>query len=317
MRSIIELKAAIMFATTLFILCFAFFPLAAGDGSYCNPVLNVNTCYNSTLKKGNVQVTTELQVEHVTELFKNVSESLLNEYEKRFEAFLGTIDNKARPRDCDDIQRFGFGTGVHVIYPGGGSAVRVRCDMLTTSGGWTVIQRRVSNNTDFYRTWDEYRFGFGVLENNFWLGNDNIHKISSQGYYELRIDMSNAENETRYAEYDDFLVSDIRDRFRLKVGKYHGDAGDSITARQNGRYFSTWDADNDVWPRNCAITHSGAWWYGYCHHSNLSGLYGNTAEGKGINWSTWQGYSVSLKTVEMKIRKWGPVVPETVVRIIH
>ena len=162
LRDIISEEAFIMLETTFLVFLFALVSQAEAGGPYCNPILNVNTCYNSTLKKGNVQVTTELQVEHVTELFRNVSESLLSEYEKRFEAFLGTIDQvaEARPGDCGDIQRLGFGTGVHVIYPDGRTAVRVRCDMDTASGGWTVIQRRVSN-TDFYKTWKEYRVGFG------------------------------------------------------------------------------------------------------------------------------------------------------------
>ena len=90
-----------------------------------------------------------------------------------------------------------------------------------------------------------------------------------------------------------------------------------LTARQNGRYFSTWDADNDSWSRNCATTYSGAWWYAACHQSNLNGFYGSTVAGKGINWSTWQGDKVSLKTVEMKIRNWRPDAPQTVVRTLH
>ncbi len=39
----------------------------------------------------------------------------------------------------------------------------------------------MDGSVDFYRTWDEYKFGFGNLQGEFWLGNDHIHKITNQG----------------------------------------------------------------------------------------------------------------------------------------
>lgn len=44
-----------------------------------------------------------------------------------------------------------------------------------------VFQRRMNGKTDFYRTWSEYRAGFGNLSEEFWLGtvgnNDYYHHI--------------------------------------------------------------------------------------------------------------------------------------------
>jgi hypothetical protein len=73
-----------------------------------------------------------------------------------------------KPRDCDDILKQGYTTtGVYMIYPLPGlTGFPVTCDMDTDSGGWTVIQRRVSNS-DFYKTWNEYQVGFGDLKTNF------------------------------------------------------------------------------------------------------------------------------------------------------
>jgi len=70
-----------------------------------------------------------------------------------------------------------------------------------------------------------------------------------------------------------------------------------------GRKFSTRDQDNNEWHSvSCAVTSIGAWWYQYCHDSNLNGQYNNTEAGKGVNWYDWHGYSYSLRFTELKLR---------------
>ncbi|XP_045175897.2 microfibril-associated glycoprotein 4-like [Mercenaria mercenaria] len=213
---------------------------------------------------------------------------------------------KAKPIDCEDIRNDGnLSTGIYTIYPyqraGGISA---RCDMDTSAGGWTVIQRRVSNSS-FYRTWDEYETGFGKLNENFWLGNRNIHLITNQGKYELRVDLTSTDGETAYAQYREFSVGNAESGYKLFVKGYSGTAGDCLTG-QNGIKFSTYDKDNDIDSgRNCAVTFHGAWWYTDCHSSNLNGDYGNTDYAKGPVWSSWKGHYSPMKTTEMKVRRKG------------
>ena len=78
---------------------------------------------------------------------------------------------------------------------------------------------------DFYRTWASYKEGFGSLAGEHWMGNDKLHRLTSQRAYELRIDLTDWEGNTRYAVYDSFSVADESDYYRLSVGSYSGSAG--------------------------------------------------------------------------------------------
>lgn len=55
-------------------------------------------------------------------------------------------------------------------------------------------------------------------------GLDNIHRISSQGRYELRVDMRDGQ-EAAFAYYDKFSVEDSRSLYKLRLGGYNGTAG--------------------------------------------------------------------------------------------
>nr|XP_006634783.1 PREDICTED: tenascin-R isoform X1 [Lepisosteus oculatus]XP_015210849.1 PREDICTED: tenascin-R isoform X1 [Lepisosteus oculatus]XP_015210850.1 PREDICTED: tenascin-R isoform X1 [Lepisosteus oculatus]XP_015210851.1 PREDICTED: tenascin-R isoform X1 [Lepisosteus oculatus]XP_015210852.1 PREDICTED: tenascin-R isoform X1 [Lepisosteus oculatus]XP_015210853.1 PREDICTED: tenascin-R isoform X1 [Lepisosteus oculatus] len=196
-------------------------------------------------------------------------------------------------------------SGVYTIYvnrdPSQG--VQVYCDMITDGGGWIVFQRRQNGLTDFSRKWNDYRYGFGNLEDEFWLGLDNIHRIASQGRYELRIDMKDGQ-ESVYANYDKFAIGDARSLYKLRIGEYNGTAGDSLSYHQ-GRPFSTKDRDNDIAVTNCALSYKGAWWYKNCHRANLNGKYGESSHSQGINWYLWKGHDFSIPFVEMKMRPYN------------
>uniref|UniRef100_A0A670HTJ0 Tenascin R n=1 Tax=Podarcis muralis TaxID=64176 RepID=A0A670HTJ0_PODMU len=208
------------------------------------------------------------------------------------------------PQDCaQHLMNGDMMNGVYTISLNGdlGQRVQVYCDMTTDGGGWIVFQRRQNGLTDFFRKWADYRIGFGNLEDEFWL--DNMHKITSQGRYELRIDMRDGQ-ETAFAYYDKFSVGDARSLYKLRIGDYNGTAGDSLTYHQ-GRPFSTRDRDNDVAVTNCAMSYKGAWWYKNCHRTNLNGKYGESRHSQGINWYHWKGHEFSIPFVEMKMRPYN------------
>ncbi|NXE66747.1 TENR protein, partial [Calcarius ornatus] len=212
----------------------------------------------------------------------------------------------ANPQDCaQHLMNGDTLSGVYTISINGdlGQRVPVYCDMTTDGGGWIVFQRRQNGLTDFFRKWADYRVGFGNLEDEFWLGLDNIHKITSQGRYELRIDMRDGQ-EAAYAYYDKFSIGDSRSLYKLRIGDYNGTSGDSLTYHQ-GRPFSTKDRDNDVAVTNCAMSYKGAWWYKNCHRTNLNGKYGESRHSQGINWYHWKGHEFSIPFVEMKMRPYN------------
>ncbi|XP_071801477.1 uncharacterized protein [Asterias amurensis] len=219
-----------------------------------------------------------------------------------------TTETVAPPKDCSEILASGVSiSGVYTIQPlDSGEAFQVYCDMETDGGGWTVFQRRKDGSVDFYLDFASYSRGFGNLEGEFWLGNDNLHRLTAQGEYELRVDLSDFESESRFAKYDSFSVADVNDKYRMTLGVYSGTAGDSLIYHNN-QQFSTQDQDNDVDSGgNCAQKYNGAWWYTGCHYSNLNGGYfsGTTTEhARGAVWYNWKGYYYSLKTSEMKIRQ--------------
>uniref|UniRef100_A0A803VQC1 Janusin n=1 Tax=Ficedula albicollis TaxID=59894 RepID=A0A803VQC1_FICAL len=212
----------------------------------------------------------------------------------------------ANPQDCaQHLMNGDTLSGVYTISINGDLSQRVPvyCDMSTDGGGWIVFQRRQNGLTDFFRKWADYRVGFGNLEDEFWLGLDNIHKITSQGRYELRIDMRDGQ-EAVYAYYDKFSIGDSRSLYKLRIGDYNGTSGDSLTYHQ-GRPFSTKDRDNDVAVTNCAMSYKGAWWYKNCHRTNLNGKYGESRHSQGINWYHWKGHEFSIPFVEMKMRPYN------------
>lgn len=81
-----------------------------------------------------------------------------------------------------------------------------------------------------------------------WFAGNEVH--------ELLVELTDAENETRYAHYSAFSVASESEGFVLKVlGGYEGDAGDSLLYH-GGRRFSTKDVDQDDWPEgSCAQSH--------------------------------------------------------------
>uniref|UniRef100_K1PLI4 Angiopoietin-4 n=1 Tax=Magallana gigas TaxID=29159 RepID=K1PLI4_MAGGI len=94
--------------------------------------------------------------------------------------------------------------------------------MTTEGGGWTVIQKRKDGSTDFYRTWKEYKEGFGTPSRNYWIGNDVIHQLTKTSPQKLRFVLQRYSGEKGQAEYSKFAVGDENSKYKLTVSGYSG-----------------------------------------------------------------------------------------------
>jgi len=241
----------------------------------------------------------------------------INALDQNCKAYRAEIDSlKAQQgyRDCKDVQssKPNAASGVYTISVNNRN-VQVYCDMTTNGGGWTVFQRRKDGSVNFQRNWSDYAAGFGDVNGEFWLGNDNLASVLAVKYPQvLRIELEDWSGNKRYAQYSNFKVLAANEKYKLEsLGTFSGDAGNSMNSADKnfdhlGQFFSTPENDNDKNSGfNCAANWHGGWWYNSCHQANLNGQYRNNGKSQGINWFTWTGYEVSLKAVEMKFRP-GP-----------
>ena len=88
-----------------------------------------------------------------------------------------------------------------------------------------MFQRRQDGSVNFFRLFAEYQEGFGNLEGEFWLGNDKLHRLTSQTNYELRVDLEDFEGGSAYQVYRTFNIGDVDSNYRLSVSSSTGTAG--------------------------------------------------------------------------------------------
>ncbi|XP_016108002.1 tenascin-X-like [Sinocyclocheilus grahami] len=207
------------------------------------------------------------------------------------------------PSDCSQEKQNGaLESGIVEVFPQGreGKPLMLYCDMETDGGGWTVFQRRKDGKTNFFRSWREYSNGFGALDGEFWLGNEQLHNFTKMSPMTLRVDLR-AGDELVYAHYSSFTVDSVKKHYTVRVSGYSGTAGDSLTYH-NGRPFSTRDRDPQPFITRCAMSYRGGWWYKNCHEANLNGLYNTDTNHQGVIWTKWKGKDFSIPFTEMKFR---------------
>ncbi|XP_059722355.1 fibrinogen-like protein 1-like protein [Haemorhous mexicanus] len=192
------------------------------------------------------------------------------------------------PKDCSEIPR-GSHSGVYIIQPKGLHHLVVYCEMNVTHGGWTVIQRNQRDTpVTWAEAWSTYKFGFGNVRTEYWLGTEYIHQIAKQKVYQVRFVIQDSADNLSFADYNLFSVEDEEHGYRLRLGSYNGTAGDAMTSdnpnnMHDNMKFSTKDQDQDTYSKNCAYSYEGGWWYSSCYSVRLNykgGLtWGNLCKG--------------------------------------
>ncbi|XP_034047616.1 angiopoietin-related protein 2-like [Thalassophryne amazonica] len=210
--------------------------------------------------------------------------------------------------DCLQALETGHTTSaLYLLKPDNSNRImQVWCDQRHDPGGWVVIQRRQDGSVNFFRNWATYKQGFGNIDGEYWLGLENIHWLTNQGTFKLLVTLEDWSGRRTFAEYASFRIESEADAYRLRVGQYHGNAGDSLTWH-NGKQFTTLDRDHDTYAGNCAHYQKGGWWYNACAHSNLNGVWYcgghyRSCYQDGIYWAEFRGGAYSLKKVTMMIR---------------
>ena len=132
-------------------------------------------------------------------------------------------------KNCAELYKSGQRiTGVYTIDPDGLGSFEVFCDQKSSSGGWTVFQKRLDGSVDFVnRSWADYKRGFGNLNGEFWLGLDKIHRLTKTKS-RLRVELEDTQGKKAYAEYDMFSVSSERNKYSLGLGRYTGEYLQSV-----------------------------------------------------------------------------------------
>ncbi|XP_039978691.1 angiopoietin-related protein 6 isoform X2 [Xiphias gladius] len=188
-------------------------------------------------------------------------------------------------RDCQHVLESGETTsGIYLLRPQSANRLmQAWCEQSQAQGGWTVIQRRQDGSVNFFRTWEQYK-----------------------APYKLRVALEDWQGRQVFAEYDSFHLEPETDWYRLRLGQYQGNAGDSLSWHNN-KAFTTLDRDKDSYTGNCAHYQKGGWWYHMCAHSNLNGVWYRGGHYRsryqdGVYWAEFHGGSYSLKRVSMMIK---------------
>ena len=177
------------------------------------------------------------------------------------------------------------------------------CDAKSGGGGWLVVQRRKDGSVSFDRGWKEYEEGFGDLNGEFWYGLQPLHCLTSQGQWELRIDLTHTNGTKTHLHYKQFAIGSASDNYPLQISQNKGiyPVDPFSTHSLNGMKFTTKDRDNDRYSGgNCAVSGNGqnsnGWWFNSCAFIKLNQQY--SKKDKVYGGSSWQNYLF----IEMKIR---------------
>ncbi|XP_068144460.1 angiopoietin-1-like [Drosophila tropicalis] len=158
----------------------------------------------------------------------------------------------------------GLPSGIHTVEIPGLKTIAPLCNGDIDGGGWIVIHKRFDGSVVFQRSWFEYRNGFGNKEGEFFIGLENLHRITNSQIYELYVQLGYFNGTFLFARYDNFRIGNEATKYKLEsLGEFKGTARNAMS-RDVNQAFSTFDHDNDQWKYGNCATRDGAWWHKDC-----------------------------------------------------
>ncbi|XP_014615493.1 PREDICTED: protein scabrous-like isoform X1 [Polistes canadensis] len=194
----------------------------------------------------------------------------------------------ALPGNCDERD------GLTLLAPGPGAPLLASCHK-----GWIVISRRIDGMVEFDRTWNDYAAGFGSPVNEFWIGNEALHRLTRDNCSRLKIDLMDIYGTHWHAEYEYFNIDSEESGYKLHVSGYSGNATDALSY-QNNMAFSAKDRDMDISSTDCAANYHGGWWFSHCQHANLNGKYSLGLTWFKSNTNEWMAIASSEMAIQRK-----------------
>ena len=204
-------------------------------------------------------------------------------YEKIFDEddLIKTQDSRyfVDPQTCQDWYKIGGRvSGVYSINWMGREMKEVRCNMELEGGGWLVLLRRTNQFIqNFTREWNDYKEGFGDVRNEFWLGNDYLHEVTSCKKHLVLVYGQKKNGDKAISVYGSFAVANEENLYRMTYNKTLLKGIESFEFYNQNQdkslynvSFSSPDRDNDrVENTNCAAEKGGGFWYSTCGNLHL------------------------------------------------
>ncbi|CAH1795837.1 unnamed protein product, partial [Owenia fusiformis] len=133
-----------------------------------------------------------------------------------------------RPSDEPCVERK---SGINDIQLPNGDSFKARCEE-----NWLLVAHRFDGSVDFYRTWAEYKTGFGDPSGEYFIGLDNLGALISDEKmkrYVLKLEFTTWSGQTETAEYYIFQMPGYNDGdTSVTMEDFRGSGRDVMTAYQ-------------------------------------------------------------------------------------
>lgn len=101
-----------------------------------------------------------------------------------------------------------------------------------------AIQRIQSVKVGFDQDWESYKFGFGHLDHEFWLGLDLISLLTTSDHMEAQIDLESYDNDLLSLHYDSIKVYNETHNYRLHIGRCNDTRGAPFEYHNHSEFWT-------------------------------------------------------------------------------